>query len=120
MASHPSPAAAQWEQISSRLAVSAKHRSQTPSTMEEKGEDIQGNRNGAKGFISAGSKCCTGVSQVRLQLSTEIMSRQCKHQYRLMRRKHIVSSSVLSHLGQLIHCVSSASAGHKSFLRCCV
>lgn len=120
MASHPSPAATLWEEISCRLAVSAKHRSQTPSTMEEKAEDIQENRNGPKGFISASSKCCTGVRQVRLQMSTQITPRQHEHQYRLMSRKYILSSSVLSHLGQFIHCVSSASAGHNSLLSCCV
>lgn len=98
MASHPSPAATQWEEISSRLAVSAKHRSQAPSTMEGKGEDVQENRNGPKGF-----KYCKGVSQVRLQMSAQIMSRQHKQQYRLMSRKYILSSWVLSHLGQLIH-----------------
>lgn len=100
--------------------LSVPNRSQTPSTMEEKGEDIQENRNGPKGFISASSKCCTGVRQVRLQMSTQITPRQHEHQYRLMSRKYILSSSVLSHFGQFIHCVSSASAGHNSLLSCCV
>lgn len=84
MASHPLPAATQREEISSRLAVSAKYRSQTASMMEQKGEGVQENRNGPKGFISVSTKCCSGVSQVRLQMSTQIMLRQCKHQYRLI------------------------------------